>query len=180
MQTAPAAMTSIAVPTAAARPIEDAPAPPKDAAAPKDAPKDAAAAAVDDAPAPKFEPVHVSDVPEERFKDLLGFFHRNPGWMKTGPVADSLRGALDEIPKVGEFVRDLTEPSDVGYGQGIRDQTRWQITTGRQPNNSWWLRMNRQLVEDPLTAERAIRTGTVDQLQTNGQKAWAEYIRRSR
>jgi hypothetical protein len=124
-------------------------------------------------------PVPISDVPEERFKDLLGFFHRNPGWMKTGPVADSLRGALDEIPKVGEFVRDLTEPSDVGYGQGIRDQTRWQITTGRQPNNTWWLRMNRQLVQDPLTAERAVRSGTVDQLETNGQKAWAEYVRRA-
>lgn len=124
-------------------------------------------------------PVPVSDVPEERFTQLVGFFHRNPGWVKTGPVADALRGALDELPAVGNAVRDLTEPADVGYGQAIRDQTRWQITTGRQPNNAWWLRMNRQLVEDPATAERAVRTGTVDQLDTAGQKAWAEYVRRS-
>jgi hypothetical protein len=124
-------------------------------------------------------PVHVSDVPEERFTQLVDFFHRNPGWIKTGPVADALRGALDHVPKVGEEVRDLTEPADVGYGQAIRDQTRWQIDTGRQPNNAWWLRMNRQLVQDPTTAERAVRTGTVDQLDTRGQKAWAEYIRRS-
>lgn len=152
MQTAPALMHAVAVPTTAARPVADAPA---------------------------LEPVKVSDVPEERFRDLVGFFHRNPGWMKTGGVAESLRGALDELPGVGGFVRDLTEPSDVGYGQAIRDQTRWQIDTGRQPNNSWWLRMNRQLVEDPLTAERAIRTDTVDRLETSGQKAWAEYIRRA-
>jgi hypothetical protein len=124
-------------------------------------------------------PVHVSDVPEERFTQLVGFFHRNPGWVKTGPVADALRGALDHVPKVGAEVRDLTEPADVGYGQAIRDQTRWQIQSGRQPNNPWWLRMNRQLVQDPTTAERAVRTGTVDQLDTAGQKAWAEYVRRS-
>lgn len=123
--------------------------------------------------------VPVSDVPEERFTQLVGFFHRNPGWIKAGPVGDALRGALDELPGVGGLVRDLTEPADVGYGQAIRDQTRWQIETGRQPHNPWWLRMNRQLVEDPLTAERAVRTGTVDQLTTPGQKAWAEYVRRS-
>lgn len=124
------------------------------------------------------EPVPVSDVPEERFADLVGFFQRNPGWIKTGPVADALRGALDDVPGVGTLVRDLTEPADVGYGQAIRDQTRWQIDTGRQPNNDWWLRMNRQLVQDPLTAERAVRSGSVDALETPGQKAWAEYIRR--
>ncbi len=124
-------------------------------------------------------PVPVSDKPAERLDQLVGFFHRNPGWMKTGNVADQLRNAFDDIPKVGEFVRDLTEPADVGYGQAIRDQTQWQINTGRQPNNTWWLRMNQQLVEDPLTAERAIRSGTEHQLTTEGQKAWAEYIHRS-
>jgi hypothetical protein len=133
----------------------------------------------DDAHLGKIVPVKVSNEPEERFDALLGFFHRNPGWMKTGGTADELRNALDDVPGVGSFVRELTEPSDVGYGQGIRDQTRWQINTGRQPNNTWWLRMNRQLVEDPLTAERAVRSGTVDQLETKGQKAWAEYIRRA-
>ncbi|MCW2924009.1 MAG: hypothetical protein JWM98_1413, partial [Thermoleophilia bacterium] len=96
-----------------------------------------------------------------------------------GPVGDALRGALDHVPGVGSAVRDLTEPADVGSGQAIRDQTRWQIETGRQPNNPWWLRMNRQLVQDPTTAERAVRSGTVDQLETKGQKAWAEYVRRS-
>lgn len=124
-------------------------------------------------------PVKVSDKPVERLDQLVGFFHRNPGWMKTGNVADQLRNAFDDIPKVGEFVRDATEPADVGYGQAIRDQTQWQINTGRQPNNAWWLRMNRQLVEDPLTAEQAIRTGTEHQLTTGGQKAWATYIRRA-
>ncbi len=126
-----------------------------------------------------FAPVAVSNTPAERLDQLVGFFHRNPGWIKTGGVADSLRGALDEIPKLGGFVRDLTEPADVGYGQAIRDQTMWQMHTKRQPENDWWLRMNRQLVEDPLTAERAVRSGTVDQLRTEGQKAWAEYIRRA-
>lgn len=124
------------------------------------------------------EPIPVSDKPEQRLDQLVSFFHRNPGWVKTGPVADALRGAFDELPGVGGIVRDLTEPADVGYGQGIRDQTKWQIDTGRQPGNPWWLRMNRQLVQDPLTAERAVRSGTVDQLETSGQKAWAEYIRR--
>lgn len=128
-------------------------------------------------PVAPFTPVPVTDVPEERFAELVGFFHRNPGWVKTGPVADALRGALDHVPVVGRHVRELTEPADVGYGQAIRDQTRWQIDTGRQPGNPWWLRMNRQLVQDPLTAERAVRTGTVDQLQTDGQRAWAEYVR---
>ena len=128
---------------------------------------------------PPFVPVKVSDVPAERLDQLVGFFHRNPGWMKTGGAADALRSALDHVPKVGGLVRDLTEPADVGYGQAIRDQTMWQIATKRQPDNPWWLRMNRQLVEDPLTAERAVRTGTVDQLQTKGQKAWAEYVRRA-
>ncbi len=132
-----------------------------------------------DAPADKLVPVKVSDEPAARLDQLVGFFHRNPGWMKTGNVADGLRTAFDDIPKVGELVRDLTEPADVGYGQAIRDQTQWQIDTGRQPNNPWWLRMNRQLVEDPLTAERAVRTGTVDELETPGQKAWAEYVRRA-
>lgn len=143
------------------------------------------AAAQPSAPAPqtpaptRVAPVPVSDVPEERFDQLVGFFHRNPGWVKTGGVADALRGALDELPGVGGVVRDLTEPADVGYGQAIRDQTRWQIDTGRQPDNPWWLRMNRQLVQDPVTAERAVRSGTVDELETAGQKAWAEYVRRS-
>lgn len=124
-------------------------------------------------------PIPISDVPAERLDQLVGFFHRNPGWIKTGPVADALRGALDEVPKVGSFVRDLTEPADVGYGQAIRDQTKWQMDTGRQPDNPWWLRMNRQLVQDPLTAEVAVRSGKVDELETKGQKAWAEYIRRA-
>ncbi len=125
------------------------------------------------------EPIQISDKPAERLDQLVGFFHRNPGWMKTGNVADQLRTAFDDIPKVGEFVRDLTEPADVGYGQAIRDQTMWQMNTGRQPNNTWWLRMNRQLVEDPLTAELAIRSGREDQLTTGGQKAWAKYIHES-
>ena len=125
------------------------------------------------------EPIQISDKPSERLDQLVGFFHRNPGWMKTGNVADQLRNAFDDIPKVGSFVRDLTEPADVGYGQAIRDQTQWQMDTGRQPNNSWWLRMNRQLVEDPLTAEVAIRSGREDQLKTQGQKAWAKYIHES-
>ncbi|MCW2928579.1 MAG: hypothetical protein JWM86_2547 [Thermoleophilia bacterium] len=124
-------------------------------------------------------PVEVGMDPEARLETLTRFYHRNPGWLKTGPVADALRGALDELPGVGGFVRDLTEPSDVGYGQGIRDQTRWQIDSHRQPDNDWWLRMNKQLVQDPMTAERAVRTGTTDALDTPGQKAWAEYIRRS-
>jgi hypothetical protein len=125
------------------------------------------------------EPIKISDKPSERLDQLVGFFHRNPGWMKTGNVADQLRTAFDDIPTVGEFVRDLTEPADVGYGQAIRDQTQWQMNTGRQPNNTWWLRMNRQLVQDPLTAELAIRSGREDQLSTQGQKAWAKYIHES-
>src|SRR5690349_3539494 len=56
-------------------------------------------------------PVPISDVPEERFSTLLGFFHRNPGWMKTGPIADAARGALDHVPWLGEHVRELTEPA---------------------------------------------------------------------
>lgn len=127
----------------------------------------------------RVEPVPVSDLPAERLDQLNGFFHRNPGWMKLGPLSDAMRLAMDHVPKVGSLYRDLTEPADVGYGQAIRDQTQWQIDTGRQPDNPWWLRMNRQLVQDPLTAEHAVRTGTVDQLDTKGQKAWAEYIRRA-
>jgi hypothetical protein len=182
MQLSSAMHSAIAVPAAPLRPVDDAPPPPfKDRGvdAPVSVRAGTDAAPVDEVELGKLVPVKVSNEPEERFDALLGFFHRNPGWMKTGGVADELRGALDEIPGVGSFVRDLTEPSDVGYGQGIRDQTRWQINTGRQPNNTWWLRMNRQLVEDPLTAERAVRSGTVDQLETKGQKAWAEYIRRA-
>lgn len=125
------------------------------------------------------EPVAVSDVPSERLDQLNGFFRRNPGWLKTGEGRDRSAALLDRVPVVGSLYRDLTEPADVGYGQAIRDQTEWQIATGRQPDNPWWLRMNRQLVEDPLTAERAVRTGTVDQLQTPGQRAWAEYVRRA-
>lgn len=124
-------------------------------------------------------PVEVSDVPSERLDQLNGFFQRNPGWMKTGEGRDRSAALLDRVPVVGSLYRDLTEPADVGYGQAIRDQTEWQIATGRQPDNPWWLRMNRQLVEDPLTAERAVRTGTVDQLTTPGQQAWAEYVRRA-
>jgi hypothetical protein len=125
------------------------------------------------------DPVPISDVPTERLEQLNGFFHRNPGWMKLGPLSDAMRSAMDHVPGVGSLYRDLTEPADVGYGQAIRDQTQWQIDTGRQPDNPWWLRMNRQLVQDPLTAEQAVRSGTVDQLDTKGQKAWAEYIRRA-
>lgn len=124
-------------------------------------------------------PVPVSDQPAERLDQLNGFFRRNPGWMKTGEGRERSAEVLDYVPGVGSLYRDLTEPADVGYGQAIRDQTEWQIATGRQPDNPWWLRMNRQLVEDPLTAERAVRTGTVDQLETAGQKAWAEYVRRA-
>jgi hypothetical protein len=153
--------------------LSPAPAPTSGAPAPK-APPAASSVAPDE-----LVPVPVSDKPTERLDQLVGFFQRNPGWIKTGPTADAMRAAMDHVPKVGELFRDLTEPADVGIGQAIRDQTKWQIDTGRQPDNPWWLRMNRQLVEDPLTAERAVRSGTVDQLQTGGQKAWAEYIRRS-
>ncbi|MCB0878529.1 MAG: hypothetical protein KDC46_06065 [Thermoleophilia bacterium] len=125
------------------------------------------------------EPVRVSDKPHERMDQLVGFFQRNPGWMKLGPTSDAIRSAMDRVPGVGGLYRDLTEPADVGYGQAIRDQTQWQMDTGRQPNNLWWLRMNRQLVEDPLTAERAVRTGRVSELKTPGERAWAEYIRRA-
>jgi hypothetical protein len=124
-------------------------------------------------------PVPVSDAPAERLDQLVGFFQRNPGWMKTGNGREHAAKVLDHVPGVGSLYRDLTEAADVGYGQAIRDQTQWQIDTGRQPGNPWWLRMNRQLVEDPLTAEQAVRTGKVDELTTEGQKAWAEYIRRA-
>lgn len=147
------------------------------AAVPQPAPD---AASQDDQRGPgPLEPVVVSDVPSERLDQLNGFFHRNPGWIKTGDGRDRSAALLDRVPGLGSLYRDVTEPADVGYGQAIRDQTEWQIGTGRQPDNPWWLRMNRQLVEDPLTAERAVRTGAVDQLRTPGQKAWAEYIRRA-
>lgn len=138
-----------------------------------------ATAARSAAAAPHVEPVPISDRPAERLDQLNGFFRRNPGWMKLGPVSDAMRSAMDHVPKLGSLYRDLTEPADVGYGQAIRDQTEWQIATNRQPGNPWWLRMNEGLVQDPLTAERAVRTGTVDQLESKGQKAWAEYIRRA-
>ena len=161
MQLAAAIPRTPAIPAAS---IADAPPPPSPAT---------------DAVSDDFVPVPVSDTPAERLDQLNGFFRRNPGWMKTGDGREAAAKALDHIPGVGSLYRDLTEAADVGYGQAIRDQTQWQIDTGRQPGNPWWLRMNRQLVQDPLTAERAVRTGTVDQLRTEGQKAWAEYIRRA-
>jgi hypothetical protein len=129
--------------------------------------------------AARIDPVPVSDVPTERLDQLVGFFQRNPGWVKTGNGRDVTARVLDHVPGIGALYRDLTETADVGIGQAIRDQTQWQIDTGRQPHNPWWLRMNRQLVEDPLTAEQAVRSGRVDELTTAGQKAWAEYIRRA-
>lgn len=136
-------------------------------------------AAVGEPAAGGITPVKVSDEPVERLDQLNGFFRRNPGWMRTGNGREVAAKVLDPIPGVGPLYRDLTETADVGYGQAIRDQTEWQIDTGRQPGNPWWLRMNRQLVEDPLTAEQAVRSGRVDELTTEGQKAWAEYIRRA-
>jgi hypothetical protein len=55
----------------------------------------------------------------------------------------------------------------------------WQMRTGRQPDNPWWMRMNKQTVLDPLTAEAHVRAGRVDELTTKSEKAWAKYIKRS-
>lgn len=122
-----------------------------------------------------FPLVEISDVPAERMSQLVGFFQRNPGSMKTGPVADAVRGAVGDLPVLGAVAR-FTEPADVGYGQAIRDQTAWQMASGRQPNNRWWLAMNKGLVQDPLTAEAAVRTGRTNELTTKSQLAWARYV----
>lgn len=122
--------------------------------------------------------IRVSDAPEVRLQQMDGFFRRNPGYVKTNGVMDAARAVAERAPRV-RGAMTLLEPTELGYGQLIHDQMEWQIRTGRQPNDKFWMRMNKQMVEDPLIAEAHLRNGRVADLKTPAQKAWATFIKAS-
>lgn len=126
---------------------------------------------------PKLPPisVKVSDVPDERISQLAGFFRRNPGYARTSGTNAAVVGVL-ERHRPTEWAANILRPTELGHGQAIYDQMRWQIRTGRQPDNEWWMRMNKQTVLDPLKAESLLRAGRRDELSTKSEKAWAKYI----
>lgn len=119
--------------------------------------------------------VAVSNDPPVRLAQMDGFFLRNPGFVRTEGVTGAIRGAVARIPGTRGML-ELLEPTELGVGQLIHDQMQWQMDTSRQPANPWWMRMNHQLVSDPLTAEAYVRAGRTGELAGKGEQAWARYI----
>lgn len=128
-------------------------------------------------PAPPI-PVVISDDPQTRLAQSESFWQRNPGYMKTGPLGDALRAVLSGIPLVGE-IADWFRPTRFGDGQAMLDQMLWQIRSGRQPNNEWWMPMNAHLVGAGIEAEAALRAGRAHELRRADHRAWLGYLRGS-
>jgi hypothetical protein len=118
--------------------------------------------------------VVVSDDPLVRIQQAKSFFERNPGIFELGrthPLPPGVKGAAPSLGSEG-----LGTVTRYGTGQAFVDQVRWQIRTGRQPMDPWWMRMNRRSLEDPLLAEAYVRAGRRDQLVSPVLQAWAGYL----
>ena len=123
-------------------------------------------------------PVVISDDPQTRLAQSESFWQRNPGYMKTGPVGDLVRGVMSLVPGVRD-VADWFRPTRFGDGQAMLDQMLWQIRSGRQPHNPWWMPMNAHLVAAGLEAEAALRAGRSHELRRADHRAWLGYLRGS-
>ncbi len=123
-------------------------------------------------------PVVISDDPQTRLAQSESFWQRNPGFMKTGPMGDIVRGVFAHIPVLGSM-SDWFRPTRFGDGQAMLDQMLWQIRSGRQPSNEWWMPMNAHLVAAGLEAEAALRSGRAHELTRADHQAWLGYLRGS-
>lgn len=117
--------------------------------------------------------VVVSDDPYVRIQQAKSMFLRNPGVWKLTTAFDGARN----LPYIGKLA-GLADITSYGVGQYFVDQVRWQIRTGRQPLDAWWMTMNKRSLEDPLLAEAYIRAGRERELDSPVLQAWADYFHR--
>lgn len=126
--------------------------------------------------APIVERVGVSDDPPTRLLQAQSFWRRNPGWAKTGPIGDVVRGALEHLPG-GNALTDMFGATNFGCGESMIIQIGWQIRSGRQPHNPWWMQVDGDLVGDAMTAEKYVREGRAAELTGSPNlHAWASYV----
>lgn len=119
--------------------------------------------------------VPISDDPEVRIAQSASFWRRNPGYADVGSFGDLIRGVLALVPGLDRIAGYIT-PTQYGYGQPMIDQMRWQIRSGRQPGNPWWMRMNASLVGAGLEAEAYLRAGRSGELTRPDHQSWLAYL----
>jgi len=127
--------------------------------------------------------VVVSDDPTVRIQQAKSMFERNPAVWKLTGVGDAIRGSwLMKVPVVKGVLGRVLQDADVtrvGVGQAFVDQVRWQMRTGRQPQDAWWMTMNKRSLEDPLLAEAYVRAGRQDELTSPVLTAWVDFFEKS-
>lgn len=120
-------------------------------------------------------PVEISDDPEVRIQQSESFWRRNPAFFDVFGIWNTIKSAAKVIPGISKTV-EMLAPTDAGYGQLMIDQMRWQIRSRRQPDNRWWMSVNKMLVGSGLRAEAYVRAGRTGELTDPNSRSWVNYV----